>query len=176
VLQVQLQGWALTEGATTRILEPLEIRVMFDVNEMEKTERPASPRDSHSNMASQKKNEENKVCNMCDRRGFSLLECMIVMLILAVGLLGMGGLMGTAIKSGATSKEMTTAAILLQEKCESLNRVPFNVIVSGNDTPMRDGVSYSRQWAVSSVADTKAIRVSVAVNGRQVKGEILRGR
>jgi hypothetical protein len=71
---------------------------------------------------------------------------------------------------------LTTAVILLQEKCESLNRVPFNMIVSGNDTAMRDGVSYSRQWAVSPVAGTKAIRVSVAVNGRQVKGEILKGR
>jgi hypothetical protein len=101
---------------------------------------------------------------------------MIVMLILAVGLLGMAGLMGTAIKSGATSKELTAAVILLQEKCESLNRAPYGMIVSGSDTAVRDGVSYSRQWAVSSVGDTKAIRISVAVNGRRVAGEILRGR
>ena len=98
------------------------------------------------------------------------------MLILAVGLLGMAGLMETAIKSGTASKELTAAAILLQEKCESLNRAPFGLITSGSDAPVRDGASYTRRWTVSNVADTKSIRVSVTVNGRQVTGEILRGR
>ena len=98
------------------------------------------------------------------------------MVILAVGILGIVGLMGTAIQSGAASKELTIAAILLQEKSECFNRAPFDTIASGSDTPIRDGVRYTRAWVVSSVADTKAIRVSVTVNGRHVTGEILRGR
>ena len=163
------------EETDDRSLGALEIRVMFDAMKWKKQKNRPLPEGPSATWPAQEESEK-KVYNMCDRRGFSLLECMIVMLILAIGLLGMAGLMGTAIKSGATSKELTTAAILLQEKCEFLNRVPFELIVSDSDTPERDGVHYSRQWTVSNVADTKAIRVNVAVNGRQVSGEILRGR
>ena len=56
--------------------------------------------------------------------GFSLLEVMISLLILAVGLLALAALISKADSSTGRSRYMSTAGLLATEKLEELNRLP----------------------------------------------------
>lgn len=58
--------------------------------------------------------------------GFSLLEVLVALIILAVGLLGLAALQITAIRFNAGSRELTYATFLLQKKIEELKALPFD--------------------------------------------------
>jgi type IV pilus assembly protein PilV len=61
-----------------------------------------------------------------NQKGFSLIEVMIALIILAVGLLGIAGLQITSIKGNSFSRYMTQASILAQNKLENLRNLPFD--------------------------------------------------
>jgi type IV pilus modification protein PilV len=112
---------------------------------------------------------------MKKQRGFSLVECMIALVIVSVGLLGSGALLGTAIRSGLGSKQLTTAKILAQDKFESLRNQGYASLSSGTDTVAQGGFTYQRNWTVATSGNTKKLIVEVAVDGRTVSAGMLRG-
>jgi prepilin-type N-terminal cleavage/methylation domain-containing protein len=50
--------------------------------------------------------------------GFTLLEVLITLLLLAIGILGVGGLAITTVQGNARGNQLTTATILAQDKVE----------------------------------------------------------
>jgi prepilin-type N-terminal cleavage/methylation domain-containing protein len=56
--------------------------------------------------------------------GFSLLETVIAIVVLAVGLLGAAALMAQMAGSSAQSRYMSTESLLASEKLDDLNRLP----------------------------------------------------
>jgi type IV pilus assembly protein PilV len=63
--------------------------------------------------------------------GFSLLEVMIALLILAIGLLGTAGLMLQSTKSNQSSYQRTQASLLAYDLAERM-RLNSSVAISGN--------------------------------------------
>jgi len=61
-----------------------------------------------------------------NQKGFSLIEVMIALIILAVGLLGIGGLQISSIKGNSFSSHVTQASILAQNKLENLRNLPYD--------------------------------------------------
>src|SRR4030042_5965180 len=59
-------------------------------------------------------------------RGFSFIEVLIGLIILAIGLLAIGGAQIISIKGGAFSKQITHAPVLVQNRLEELRRLPYN--------------------------------------------------
>ncbi len=57
--------------------------------------------------------------------GFSLIEILIGLIILAVGLLAIGGLQITSIREGFSSNNITQATILAQDKLEYLKNLSY---------------------------------------------------
>ncbi len=55
-----------------------------------------------------------------NQKGFTLIEVMISMLILAIGLLGLAPMMVTTMFGNAFSKDVTSAAFLAQDNLERL--------------------------------------------------------
>ena len=110
-----------------------------------------------------------------DQGGFSLVEVMISMVILAFGILGAISMFSASDKALNTSSQMTTALRLVQEKLESKRGADFDLIllddIDGNgvlETEMADetkaeeevagyrvykgsdiGLGISRRWTVS---------------------------
>ena len=104
----------------------------------------------------------NKIANSS---GFTLIEVMIAIFILTVGLLGAAGMAATVINGNAFSKEITTAAMLAQDKMEELRTVDWNGLQDGNDTISgSQGIRYQRTWTVAPTGTMKAINLAVNWN------------
>jgi prepilin-type N-terminal cleavage/methylation domain-containing protein len=70
-------------------------------------------------------------------RGFTLVEVMVALFVLAVGLSSVAALLASTVKSTSATEYMTQAATLTSEKLEDLNRFPAgdpNVAVTTGST------------------------------------------
>jgi len=85
-------------------------------------------------------------------KGFSMIEMLIALVILAISLLALAGLMATTTRSNAFGGHMTEAATFAQDKLEELKTIPWTNIVGGTDTkPGSTGITYTRTWNVSTL-------------------------
>ncbi len=81
--------------------------------------------------------------------GFTLIEVMIAILILAVGMLAMAMLQVTAIRGGSFSDEVTQASIFGQNKIEELRNTNYASINNGKDSVNSStGITFTRTWTV----------------------------
>lgn len=105
------------------------------------------------------------------RLGFTLLEVLVAMVILAIGLLGLAALQVIAIKGHAFGHQMSYATSLAQQTFEELNNLGFDDAAldpSGNphtQTVAGDrGVTYTATWNVQDdtpAADMKAVTLDI---------------
>jgi type IV pilus assembly protein PilV len=88
--------------------------------------------------------------------GFTLLEVLITLVILAIGMLGLAGMQVLSIRSNSFGQEMTVASTLAQNKLEELREEDFDTIADSNDTCTNyaNGVTFARTWTVAD--DTPA--------------------
>ena len=103
-----------------------------------------------------------------NQNGFSLIEFMIAVTILAVGLMATAGLQTTSIRSNASSKWESTAATLAEEKIEQLKNSGYTGLTNTTWTTVENitltGLgTFARQYQISdSVAGfLKYIQVRV---------------
>lgn len=87
--------------------------------------------------------------NELKQNGFSLIEVLISLVILAISLLALAGLMTTTTKNNAFGGNMTEAATLAQDKLEELMVTNWFDIESGNDIRVIRGLNYNRTWTVA---------------------------
>ena len=58
--------------------------------------------------------------------GFSLIEVMISIVVLSFGLLGVGAMQVSAVRTNSIANKITNASTILQDKIETLMALPFN--------------------------------------------------
>jgi prepilin-type N-terminal cleavage/methylation domain-containing protein len=98
-----------------------------------------------------------KVKNSLKSNGFSLIEVLVSLVILAISLLAMAGLMTTTTKNNSTGGRVTEAATFAQDKLEELRAVSWASILllqnsAGVDSKSsRPGVQFNRRWRASEV-------------------------
>jgi type IV pilus assembly protein PilV len=87
-----------------------------------------------------------------ESKGFSLIEMLIALVILAISLLALAGLMATTTRNNSFGGHMTEAATFAQDKLEELKALPWANIVGGTDTKSGStGITYARTWNVSTL-------------------------
>ena len=98
-------------------------------------------------------------------KGFSLVEVLIALLILAICLLALAGLMVTTTRNSSFSGHMTEASTFAQDKLEQLRVSPWAGVATGNDTTLGStGITYTRNWTVTPNADGHQRWVSITIN------------
>jgi prepilin-type N-terminal cleavage/methylation domain-containing protein len=98
-------------------------------------------------------------------KGFSLVEVLIALLILAISLLALAGLMMTTTRNSSFGGHMTEASTFAQDKLEQLRVSPWAGVATGNDTLQGStGITYGRNWTVTPNGDGNQRWVSITLN------------
>jgi prepilin-type N-terminal cleavage/methylation domain-containing protein len=105
-------------------------------------------------------------------KGFSLIEVLVSLVILAVCLLGMAGLMATTTRNNSGGDHMTQAATLAQDKLEELrglspqkiNAKGLNIKLQDNVPPSIRGTTYARSWMVVPDLNNTFYTITVTVS------------
>jgi prepilin-type N-terminal cleavage/methylation domain-containing protein len=97
-----------------------------------------------------------------NRRGFTLIECLVATAVFFIVIAGLSSLTVTVIKGNSFSQAMTVATALAADKIESLQNMSYETAVSGGPEALQS--IYSRQWVVidnSPAPNMKTITVTV---------------
>ena len=98
-----------------------------------------------------------------NRRGFTLIECIVAIVVFFIVMGGLSSLTITVIKGNSLSQAMTVATALATDKIESLQNMSYETIVSGGPEALQS--VYTRQWVVtdnSPVPNMKTMTVTVS--------------
>lgn len=103
-------------------------------------------------------------------RGFTLIEIVVAIVMLAFGVLASASLTAALMASNRGVTNRTRAVETLRLKVEDLQSVIYPRITNGNDTATVGGVTFNRSWTVtanSPVTNTKTITLTVTWTDRQ---------
>ena len=97
-------------------------------------------------------------------KGFTLIEVLITLVILAVSLLALAALMGTTTKSNSYGSHITEAATFAQDKLEELRAVPWGNIPIGTTSDQKSGstgINYVRHLDIQENGNLKTITINI---------------
>lgn len=104
-----------------------------------------------------------------NHKGFTLVEVLIGLVILAIGLLAIAGMQMTSVKGNFFSHYLTQANYAGQDRLEVLDNIPFdsNELLAGNhNDPAKTiaGVVFNRAYTVADVNGYKVINYTISWN------------
>jgi type IV pilus assembly protein PilV len=109
----------------------------------------------------------SKFINRKKENGFSLIEVVAGLIILAIGLLAIATMQVTSTKGSYFSSHVTEATILAQDKMEYLKNLSYgdsNLSGGQHDEGTISGSIYSRQYNVAEDAGNSMKTINVTVH------------
>lgn len=101
-----------------------------------------------------------------ERKGFTLTEVLVGLVILSVGILAFAAMQITSTRGGAFSSHLTQATFLAQDKLEYLKNLPYNDsdLSSGqHNEGILSGTIFSRQHDILEDAGNSMKTITVTV-------------
>ena len=114
-----------------------------------------------------------------NQKGFSLLELLIGLVILAIGILAIAGMQITSMRGNFFSDNIMQASILGQDRLEELKAITLNPVTATgifNEGTFDDGfiairgTSFSRRYVVNIHPDTNLVKV---VEGTPIQSRVI---
>jgi type IV pilus assembly protein PilV len=104
-----------------------------------------------------------------NRKGFTLIEVLVGLVILAVGLLAIAGMLVTSVKGNYFSNQLTQASYIAQDRLEFLKNLPIDngALNAGTHPEVSVTVSgqvFSRSYTVAVNGGLKTITYTVTWN------------
>ena len=97
--------------------------------------------------------------------GFSLIEVIIALFILAIALLALAGLMVSTTRNNSFGGHMTEATTFAVDKLEQLRAAPWANITAGADSATGStGINYARSWTVAYNPNGDQAWVTITMN------------
>jgi prepilin-type N-terminal cleavage/methylation domain-containing protein len=107
-------------------------------------------------------------------KGFSLPEVLVAVAVFGIMAGALASLLLLNVNWNRIAKEITTGTAVAQEEIEAL-RAAQALPVANNDTPSRDGITYSRSWTVSTTSLPAGVAdVTVTVSWREPEPQTVR--
>ena len=102
----------------------------------------------------------SKVIRATQAKGYSLIEVLIGVTLLAIGLLALAGLQTTSIKGNFFSNNVTQAVYIAQDELERLINLPLDheALTAGKhdcEPVNRSGITYKKQYSTEVVENLK---------------------
>lgn len=101
-----------------------------------------------------------------DERGFTIIEVMASVFIIAVAFLGLASVHVTSSKAHSLGMNRGTAALLATQEIERMRRSTFAEITGGGSSQSVGGVAYAITRGVSNVTLGRKVTVTVAWTDR----------
>lgn len=112
---------------------------------------------------------------MRNAKGFSMIEALLSIAIVAVAAIGILSLHSQLVKNQTIVAQRQEAMFLLQKKMEQLRNInsvaEYDAISSGSDVVSGVTATYSRSWQVSSFSSPDYKSVAVSVSWTTATGE-----
>lgn len=103
------------------------------------------------------------------RRGFTIIELMVAIVIITVGLLALAGGSGATVKEMELSQQQTTAALLAQSRLEKLRALNLCSAFASGTTSVAP--AYVEKWAVSTYTSNGSMAVAETVAYKDRRGK-----
>lgn len=106
-------------------------------------------------------------------KGFTLIEALIALVILATGLIALAKFQGEVLQSSGQTKARSEALNYAEQKIEDLrgfaDETAYSNMGNGSDTPAGTNAAFSRTWTVTPAAggDYKTVTVDVTWTDRE---------
>lgn len=84
-----------------------------------------------------------------NRRGISLVEVMVGVVLMTIGILGLAALSVTVAQANRGATNRTRADQVLHEKIEEFQTASYDDITDGDDTITVGGIAFERTWTVT---------------------------
>jgi len=105
-----------------------------------------------------------------NKKGFTLIEMLVGLVLLAIGLLAIAGMQITSVRGNFFSGNMTQASILAQDRLETLKNLPIAHadlnLGNHNDGLMGIPPIFTRDYDVTAIAGTSMLNIRVRVTWR----------
>lgn len=101
------------------------------------------------------------------RAGFTMVEIIVAVIVLAVGVLGLAGTTAYIVRQVTLANTMTARSLALQTVIEELQAAPFANVASGSDSVGPFGVTWS---SVSESSQSKLVTIVTTGPGLMTSG------
>ena len=104
-----------------------------------------------------------------NKKGFTLIEVLVGLVLLAIGLLAIAGMQITSVRGNFYTSNITQASILAQDRMEVLKNLPYahaDLSIGNHNDGVIPGTNLNRDYDVSFVPGTTMLNITVTIRWR----------